>query len=98
MTSLFPELYDEWALAGTHDMDAEEQPEEVGFSVKYIGSTIVESAASEGATAEAVKAILNLSKAAGKKMTRVNLSVSMRGIRVTNPSTNESQLEVSIYR
>lgn len=76
----------------------QDQPEEVGFALKYVGSTLVESAASEAATAEAVKVILNLSKAAGKKMSRVNLTVSTRGIKVTNLSTNELQLEVSIYR
>lgn len=95
---LFTELYDEWALAGANDLEMQDQPEEVGFALKYIGSTLVESATSEAATADAVKAILNLSKAAGKKMSRVNLAVSTRGIKVTNLSTNELQLEVSIYR
>jgi len=76
----------------------EEQQEEVTFPVKYLGSAPVGSAANEAVTADAIKTILGISKAGRKKCPRVNLSVTMKGIKVTNPTTNEVQIEVSIYR
>lgn len=37
-------------------------------------------------------------KASGKKLQRVSLAVSLRGIRMTDLATEEDQLQVSIYR
>ncbi|KYN16026.1 Low density lipoprotein receptor adapter protein 1 [Trachymyrmex cornetzi] len=40
----------------------------------------------------------NTAKASGKKLQRVSLAVSLRGIRMTDLATEEDQLQVSIYR
>jgi hypothetical protein len=37
-------------------------------------------------------------KASGKKLQRVALSVNLRGIKVVDLSTEDTHLEVSIYR
>lgn len=63
------ELSEEWALAtslkdlsGNHsDFDDETESSET-FSVKYLGNTTIESARSEEATADAVKAIISTAK------------------------------------
>uniref|UniRef100_A0A6M2DFJ0 Putative low density lipoprotein receptor adapter protein 1-b-like isoform x1 n=1 Tax=Xenopsylla cheopis TaxID=163159 RepID=A0A6M2DFJ0_XENCH len=102
-------LCEEWALAnslkenGVNGGDASESNEtqsdgQVTFLVKYLGSTPVANPKCEQATADAVTAIINIAKASGKKLPRVALSVSQRGIEMTNPSTGEQIMEVSIYR
>lgn len=62
------ELSEEWALAtnlkdlsGSED-DYEEETEPEVFTVKFLGNTNIESARSEEATAEAVKAIISTAK------------------------------------
>ncbi|XP_011506594.1 PREDICTED: low density lipoprotein receptor adapter protein 1-like [Ceratosolen solmsi marchali] len=73
-------------------------PPETFFSLKYLGSTLVESPSSEKETADAVKTIVGMAKASGKKLQRISLAVSLRGIRMTDLATDEDQLRVSIYR
>lgn len=96
----FAELYDEKAFANTNEWEpvAEPQLEEVTFRVKYLGSTLVEKPSSEEATAEAVKTVMTMAKASGKKLQRVILSVSLNGIKMIDIPTEETHLEVSIYR
>ncbi|XP_058804961.1 low density lipoprotein receptor adapter protein 1-like isoform X2 [Phymastichus coffea] len=77
--------------------DAEAAPE-TSFTLKYLGSTMVESPNSEEETAEAIKTIMTVAKASGKKAARVSLAVSLRGIRMTDLTTEEEQLRISIYR
>ncbi|XP_044738001.1 low density lipoprotein receptor adapter protein 1-B-like isoform X2 [Chrysoperla carnea] len=80
-------------------MEYENQDQDsVNFTIKYLGSTLVEAASSEGATAEAIKTILRVAKVSGKKLQRVLVNVSLRGIRITDLSTDEELLDISIYR
>ncbi|PSN46838.1 hypothetical protein C0J52_09577 [Blattella germanica] len=65
--------------------------------VKYLGSTLVETPSNEEATAEAIKTIITMAKASGKKLQRVALSVNLHGIKVVDLGTDDTHLEVSIY-
>lgn len=62
------ELSEEWALATSlKDLsenldDLDDETEAETFLLKYLGNTIVESASSEEATADAVKAIISTAK------------------------------------
>ncbi|XP_011145617.1 low density lipoprotein receptor adapter protein 1 isoform X2 [Harpegnathos saltator] len=105
-------LCEEWALAnsrecvegggggsaGTTHGEESEDASEARFTLKYLGSTLVETPSSEEATAEAIKTVITMAKASGKKLQRVSLAVSLRGIRMTDLATEEDQLQVSIYR
>ncbi|XP_014206952.1 uncharacterized protein LOC106638349 [Copidosoma floridanum] len=70
---------------------------ETSFELKYFGCTPVESPSSEKETAHAIKTIVCTAKASGKKLQRVSLAVSLRGIRMTDLTTGEEQLRISIY-
>lgn len=68
---LFVELSEEWALA-TSLKDFSDNPDDAldeidpeTFPVKYLGSTVIEAARSEEATAEAVKAVIATAKCKG---------------------------------
>lgn len=97
---LLLELYDERTLAGAFDCEPFTEPslDEIMFRGKYLGSTLVEKAASEETTAEAVKTILSMAKAGGKKLQRVAISLSLNGIKVVDVPTEEIHLDISIYR
>lgn len=69
----------------------------VTFKVKYLGSTPVERSNNEKVTAEAIRTILRVAKAAGKKLNTVSLQVSLQGIKVTGEDGTEV-MNVSIYR
>ncbi|XP_070171622.1 low density lipoprotein receptor adapter protein 1 isoform X3 [Polyergus mexicanus] len=109
-SSKHKKLCEEWALAnsrecvegsgsaGTTHGEESEDTSEARFILKYLGSTLVETPSSEEATAEAIKTVITMAKASGKKLQRVSLAVSLRGIRMTNLTTEEDQLQVSIYR
>ncbi|XP_055713736.1 low density lipoprotein receptor adapter protein 1-like isoform X2 [Phlebotomus papatasi] len=97
-------LCEEWALAtNMRDFndpyeDLEDGTEPSTFNVKYLGSTVIDAARSEDATAEAVKTVISTAKASGKKLQRVSLSVSPKGIEVHDPVSGETQQQVSVYR
>ncbi|XP_053987574.1 low density lipoprotein receptor adapter protein 1-B-like isoform X2 [Hylaeus anthracinus] len=102
-------LCEEWALANSREcvegggsagttQEESEDASEARFTLKYLGSTLVETPSSEEATAEAIKTVITMAKASGKKLQRVSLAVSLKGIRMTDLATEEDQLQVSIYR
>ncbi|XP_076756037.1 low density lipoprotein receptor adapter protein 1 [Xylocopa sonorina] len=108
-SSKHKKLCEEWALANSRECvegggsggTMQEEPEdasEAKFTLKYLGSTLVETPSSEEATAEAIKTVITMAKASGKKLQRVCLAVSLKGIRMTDLATEENQLQVSIYR
>jgi low density lipoprotein receptor adapter protein 1 len=72
--------------------------EGMSFYVKYLGSTLVEEPSSETATADAIKAIIAMAKASGKKLSHVSLTVKPSGISTRDVVTGERHLDVSIYR
>ncbi|KOX71467.1 hypothetical protein WN51_01741 [Melipona quadrifasciata] len=142
------QLCEEWALANSRECvegggsagtthDESEDASEARFTLKYLGSTLVETPSSEEATAEAIKTVITMgilpsenvswtakgdgvtepnwesmvvcdksvwrwtfpnAKASGRKLQRVSLAVSLKGIRMTDLATEEDQLQVSIYR
>ncbi|XP_071452002.1 low density lipoprotein receptor adapter protein 1-like [Hetaerina americana] len=83
---------------GSSEGDIVETDTNTTFSVKYMGSSIVESPKGESSTANAIKAVIALSKISGKKLRRVILSITLRGIKVVDSATNEVQFDISIYR
>ncbi|XP_015126782.1 low density lipoprotein receptor adapter protein 1 isoform X1 [Diachasma alloeum] len=109
-SSKHKKLCEEWALANSRDCVESTSGSgsglssdhgdvtEATFTLKYLGSTLVETPSSEEATAEAIKTVMTMVKASGKKLQRVSLGVSLRGIRMTDLATEEDQLQVSIYR
>ncbi|XP_054427729.1 low density lipoprotein receptor adapter protein 1 isoform X1 [Pteronotus mesoamericanus] len=68
------------------------------FSLKYLGMTLVEQPKGEEMSASAVKRIVATAKASGKKLQKVTLKVSPRGIILTDGITNQLIENVSIYR
>lgn len=68
------------------------------FSLKYLGMTLVEQPKGEEMSAAAVKRIVATAKASGKKLQKVTLKVSPRGIILTDGITSQLIENVSIYR
>ncbi|KAG7197829.1 hypothetical protein KM043_001643 [Ampulex compressa] len=102
-------LCEEWALANSRECvesggsagtahEEAEDASEATFILKYLGSTLVETPSNEEATAEAIRTVVTMAKMNGKKLQRVSLSVSLKGIRMTDLATEEDQLQISIYR
>uniref|UniRef100_F7E2W7 Low density lipoprotein receptor adapter protein 1 n=1 Tax=Equus caballus TaxID=9796 RepID=F7E2W7_HORSE len=68
------------------------------FTLKYLGMTLVEQPKGEELSAAAVKRIVATAKASGKKLQKVTLKVSPRGIILTDNTTKQLIENVSIYR
>ncbi|TFK13306.1 Low density lipoprotein receptor adapter protein 1 [Platysternon megacephalum] len=68
------------------------------FNLKYMGMTLVEQPKGEDLSAAAVRRIVAMAKARGKKLQKVTLKVSPRGIILNDSGTNELIENVSIYR
>lgn len=121
----FTELSEEWALATSlkdlseNQYDPDDETESETFALKYLGNTVIESARSEEATADCVKAIISTAKgklniiifgglafidsqfpytATNKKLQRVNLTISPKGIEMLDSVTSETLMRVSIYK
>ncbi|XP_059082612.1 uncharacterized protein LOC131880113 [Tigriopus californicus] len=70
--------------------------EGVPFYVKYLGSSLVHKASGEESTADAIKTIVAMARS--KKLPHVKLTISLRGIHMIDLITEETRLEVSVYR
>ncbi|KAK2853069.1 hypothetical protein Q7C36_008270 [Tachysurus vachellii] len=68
------------------------------FQLKYLGVTLVEQPKGEELSAAAVKRIVATAKASGKKLQKVILKVSPRGIILYDSASNQLIENVSIYR
>uniref|UniRef100_A0A8D0B6L3 Low density lipoprotein receptor adaptor protein 1 n=1 Tax=Salvator merianae TaxID=96440 RepID=A0A8D0B6L3_SALMN len=68
------------------------------FSLKYLGMTLVEQPKGEELSAAAVKRIVATAKASGRKLRKVTLKVSPRGIILSDSITGEPIENISIYR
>uniref|UniRef100_A0A673IXU6 Low density lipoprotein receptor adapter protein 1-B-like n=1 Tax=Sinocyclocheilus rhinocerous TaxID=307959 RepID=A0A673IXU6_9TELE len=68
------------------------------FQLKYLGMTLVEEPKGEELSAAAVKRIVATAKAGGKKLQKVTLKVSPRGIILYDSASNQLIENVSIYR
>ncbi|RWS02019.1 Low density lipoprotein receptor adapter protein 1-B-like protein [Dinothrombium tinctorium] len=80
--------------------DAIKEPvnEGITFYVKYLGSTLVDEPSSDTVTAEAIKTIIAMAKASGKKLNHVALTVKPTGISTQDAQSKEKHLDISIYR
>ncbi|XP_067874072.1 low density lipoprotein receptor adapter protein 1-B-like isoform X1 [Heterodontus francisci] len=68
------------------------------FHLKYLGVTVVDQPKGEGMASAAIRRIIIMAKASGKKFLKVTLTVSPRGIMLQDTITNELVENVSIYR
>ncbi|XP_078423248.1 low density lipoprotein receptor adapter protein 1b [Cetorhinus maximus] len=68
------------------------------FNLKYLGMTLVEQPKGEDMSSAAVRRIVAMAKASGKKFRKVSLTVSPRGIILHDGTSNELIENVSIYR
>ncbi|XP_043573579.1 low density lipoprotein receptor adapter protein 1b [Chiloscyllium plagiosum] len=68
------------------------------FNLKYLGMTLVEQPKGEEMSSAAVRRIVAMAKASGKKFQKVSLTVSPRGIILHDGTNNELIENVSIYR
>ncbi|XP_075980479.1 low density lipoprotein receptor adapter protein 1-like [Anticarsia gemmatalis] len=94
-------LCEEWALAECEGEGWWREPRDSTageVDVRYAGTAPVERAASAPATALAVRSALHSVKLMNKKLHRVNLDISAKGIVVTDTETQENVVSVSIYR
>ncbi|XP_078255586.1 low density lipoprotein receptor adapter protein 1-like isoform X1 [Rhinoraja longicauda] len=93
-----------WGLARHHKLsenwtDTKETLQEgMAFHLKYLGVTAVDQPKGEGMAAAAIRRIITVAKASGKKFLKVTLTVSPRGIMLEDMITNELIENVSIYR
>ncbi|KAJ8943264.1 hypothetical protein NQ318_017281, partial [Aromia moschata] len=97
-------LSEELALQNSKEVESEtsdiieSENDVVTFKLKYLGSTVVEKITGESISTEAVKNILKTAKAKGrKKLQRVNVAISLKGIAVTDMQGNDI-FKISIYR
>ena len=67
----------------------------VTFNVKYLGSCSMETDCGEEATSEAIKQILDKAKERNKKLNRVCINISERGI-VVRSSNNEENKDIDM--
>lgn len=68
------------------------------FQLKYLGMTLVQEPKGEELSAAAVKRIVATAKASGKKLQKVTLKVSPRGIVLYDGASNQLIENISIYR
>ncbi|XP_077587970.1 low density lipoprotein receptor adapter protein 1b isoform X2 [Stigmatopora nigra] len=68
------------------------------FQLKYLGVTMVEQPKGEELSAAAVKRIVATARAGGKKLQKVTLTVSPRGIILYDSASNQMIENISIYR
>nr|XP_049706833.1 low density lipoprotein receptor adapter protein 1 isoform X1 [Helicoverpa armigera] len=95
------QLCEEWALAECEDEGWWRDTRDASsgeMDVRYAGTAPVERAASAPATALAVRSALHSAKLINKKLQRVNLNISARGIVVSDYDSQENVISVSIYR
>ena len=71
--------------------------EGVKFNVKYLGSEIVDMDCGEEETTNAIKTILDRAKDKNKKLVRVIVNISERGVMVTS-ANKELDLSFQIHR
>lgn len=102
-SSKHKKLCEELALANSirdfsenhEEIDESSNEASITYVVKYIGQTPVTSSRSEETTSAAVKKIISKGN---KKLQRVSLAISPKGIEMSDHVTGENLLQVSIYR
>lgn len=99
---LFIELSEELAFATSLQEFSKAQGfddyEPSVFEVKYLGCTFMKDSRSEEATAAAVKNVIQQAKPIYKKLRKVTLYVSPKGIEVVDTLSGETINQISIYK
>nr|XP_014434692.2 low density lipoprotein receptor adapter protein 1 [Pelodiscus sinensis] len=72
--------------------------EGMGFTLKYLGMTLVEKPKGEDMAANAIRRIIAMARMGAKKFQKVILTVSPRGLSLQDAETKEMIECVSIYR
>ncbi|CAG2163613.1 unnamed protein product [Oppiella nova] len=72
--------------------------EGITFYCKYLGNTVIEEPSSEVLTAEAIKRIIQMAKASGKKLRHVSINVKPIGISAKDTNSGDQLFNLSIYR
>ncbi|XP_032832624.1 low density lipoprotein receptor adapter protein 1 isoform X2 [Petromyzon marinus] len=72
--------------------------EGMSFHLKELGSTLVDAPKGEELTAHAVKRIVGMAKASGRKLRKVTVTVSPKGLVLHDSCTGEVLDNISIYR
>ncbi|KAF5288786.1 hypothetical protein FQA39_LY15277 [Lamprigera yunnana] len=96
-------LSEEQALKNAKEAELEKselpeaEKESMTFKLKYLGNTVVDKNTGEDVSRDAVKNIIKVAKASVKKIQRVNVTISLNGITVTDIKGND-MFAVSIYR
>ena len=65
---------------------------------RYLGSSLVDQPTGEEATSSAIKTISTMVKKQDRKLDRVALTISLRGIKMETVATGAAGLDFSIYR
>ena len=65
---------------------------------RYLGSTLVDQPTGEESTSSAIKTISAMVKKQERKLERVSLTISLRGIKMETVATGAANLDFSIYR
>ncbi|XP_055599402.1 low density lipoprotein receptor adapter protein 1-like [Uranotaenia lowii] len=68
----------------------------ITYTVKYLGNTTIPTPRSDSSTSDAVKRVITTAKGC-KKLQRVTLSISPKGIEILDQITGEAIQKVSIY-
>uniref|UniRef100_A0A3Q3WR55 PID domain-containing protein n=1 Tax=Mola mola TaxID=94237 RepID=A0A3Q3WR55_MOLML len=68
------------------------------FNVKYLGMTLVGQPKGEDMASAAIRRIVAMARASAKKFRKVTLTVSPKGIIITDTETTDLIENVSIYR
>ncbi|XP_057679262.1 low density lipoprotein receptor adapter protein 1 isoform X2 [Corythoichthys intestinalis] len=72
--------------------------EGMAFNVKYLGMTLVGQPKGEDMAAAAIRRIVTMARAGAKKFRKVTLTISPKGIVITDTDTGDLVENVSIYR
>lgn len=75
----------------------------ITFHMKYLGSTLVEEeedshSYGDGVITKALQSVIAMAKSSGKKLPKVALTVSAKGIQICDMSNKQVLDEISIYR
>ena len=66
--------------------------------IRYLGSSLVDQPTGEESTSKAIKTISAMVKKQDRKLERVALTISLRGIKMETIVTSSANLDFSIYR
>ncbi|XP_054268658.1 low density lipoprotein receptor adapter protein 1-B-like [Macrosteles quadrilineatus] len=94
-------LPDEWDLAANQDFDGDDftSTGSSSYKVKYLGHIPVDgNDNTTDTTANAIEAIISMSKANRKLIQKVMVSVNLKGIEISDRANEKAIMDISIFR